>query len=387
METFNEVEIQTSFGGIGTNEQFDVQSFLYWADGGYMVLDHTATPKNQGVWLQYDSADPAFRRPWAVDALCGADKVDFSPEVEISPEYAEIGQQVTISATVHNYSNVSANNVTVRFYLGDPDNGGTQIGSDQTIANLNRVNGGQTVGIEWLAEGSGEQRIYAVIDPDNALAEVHDEVSNINNNKAYNLLTLAATDFVDIGLPQTYYPLTFGQATVGRDVSDEVTFSAHIALEGLDETLQFELVAVEATQPELTSYDYVGTPFDLSVWEGGVPIALDLTPNVETAPSVMKVQYPSQYVDDEVEVRRWSGTSWVDAGCGGRDVEQMAQDDQFIVPVCETGRYAVFVIENATPTAVTVNNVAGSVSSALVMVAISVVLMGVLTLRAVVRRS
>ncbi|MFK7800525.1 MAG: CARDB domain-containing protein, partial [Anaerolineae bacterium] len=355
MQTFSDIEIETSFGGITSLEQFDVQSFLYWADGGYMVLDHTATPKAQGVWLGYDSADPAFRRPFAVDALCGPDKIDFSPEIMIDPPYAEIGERVTISAQVHNYSNVSANSVKVRFYLGDPDNGGTQIGSDQTISNLNRASGSQTVSIDWLAEGSGEQRIYAVIDPDNQLAEVHDEVSNTNNNKAYNLLTMAVTDFVDIGLAETqaYYPLKFGTVgTVGRaQAGDELTYSAHIALEGLEETLQFELAPNTGTLTAPTNLSFVGTPLELSAWNKSNSIQVDLTPAADTAPSVMQVNYPNSVQDSHVTVRRWNGASWVDAGCDGRTVDQLSDINQFVVPVCETGTYAVFSSE--TPIVIT----------------------------------
>lgn len=121
------------------------------------------------------------------------DKTDFSHDVDLSPYYVNPGETVTISATGRNFSNVTANDVKVRFYLGDPDNRGKQIGADQIIPTLSRSGTGpQTVSIEWAAEGRGKQRIYAVIDPDNELAEIHDEVSNVNNNKGYNYIGIGA---------------------------------------------------------------------------------------------------------------------------------------------------------------------------------------------------
>ena len=59
-----------------------------------------------------------------------------SKEITFSPQSASPGTVVAIMAKVRNYSMVGANNVAVRFYEGDPDQGGVVIGN-ATVATLN----------------------------------------------------------------------------------------------------------------------------------------------------------------------------------------------------------------------------------------------------------
>ncbi|MFK7805099.1 MAG: LamG-like jellyroll fold domain-containing protein [Anaerolineae bacterium] len=343
-------------GDFPAGENFTLRSFLYNSQGGYIVLDHTADPAtNQGVWLNYNKPDPTFNRPWAFDALCGADKIDYSPEITFAPEYVSPGETVEISAKVHNYSNEIANNVEVDFYAGDPDNGGILIGRD-SIAQLSRQAGPQEVSMTWEAFGSGETRIYVVIDSENKIAEVHDEVSNVNNNKGYNTIRLAASDFVDMGLPQTYYPLEFGTtANATRAMTaDELSYSAHIAIKGLEETQQFELTAVKQEEAPPAGLRMIGKPIALQAYSAGLLDDVDLAPDAGDAPSVLKVGYGSSEIDEQVVLRRWSGSEWADAGCAGRQVEQITEANLFVAPVCETGRYALFTTDASGPAVATV---------------------------------
>ena len=64
-----------------------------------------------------------------------------------------------------------------------------QIGLDQNIPEL-KVQSSQTVTVQFDTTGYGGQTldIYAVVDPDNKIAEVHDETNPPNNNKAYAIL-------------------------------------------------------------------------------------------------------------------------------------------------------------------------------------------------------
>jgi hypothetical protein len=92
----------------------------------------------------------------------------------------------------------------VRFYLGDPESGGQQIGQVQ-VASLERRDGPKTIHITWSAAGRGKQKIYAVIDADNAInPELHDEDDAINNNVAYGDIQIGATGYADMG--RALYP-------------------------------------------------------------------------------------------------------------------------------------------------------------------------------------
>jgi ribosomal protein L37AE/L43A len=84
------------------------------------------------------------------------------------------GETVTITAVVNNLGGLSASNIPVVFYNGDPDKGGVQIGStkiDDLLAHRNA-----TAQIAWVA-ASGPKAIFVRVDPDNAIAEL-DETNN-----------------------------------------------------------------------------------------------------------------------------------------------------------------------------------------------------------------
>jgi hypothetical protein len=89
---------------------------------------------------------------------------------------------VAVSATFYNIGqlNVTAN-ITARFYLGDPDAGGVQIGSDYIIPGLN-TSRNHTTTINHTAI-IGLNQLYVVIDPPTATNGSVTE-SNETNNKA-----------------------------------------------------------------------------------------------------------------------------------------------------------------------------------------------------------
>jgi beta propeller repeat protein len=89
------------------------------------------------------------------------------------------GETVTITALINNLGENSQNNVVVRFYAGDPDAGGTQIDSDQTIPTI-PAGGMESAAVDWLAATEGSVPIYVVVDPDNAIPENNE----VDDNKA-----------------------------------------------------------------------------------------------------------------------------------------------------------------------------------------------------------
>lgn len=79
-------------------------------------------------------------------------------------------------------------NVTVQFYAGDPDAGGTLIGTG-AIPLLSPRSTASTSAVTWTPPAAGDYTVFAVIDPENAVAE-GDET---NNRVGRSLTVLAAT--------------------------------------------------------------------------------------------------------------------------------------------------------------------------------------------------
>lgn len=107
------------------------------------------------------------------------------PDLTLSPSDIIItapsltdGQTAIINATVHNIGNGYAANVVVSFYDGNPQNGGTLIGS-VTIPN---IAAGATAlsSVTWNTfDQSGRNYIHVIIDPQNLITE-----SNESNNSS-----------------------------------------------------------------------------------------------------------------------------------------------------------------------------------------------------------
>ena len=191
-----ETSIYLRFNNIEEEYSYVVDPYVYWSsDGGHLAVDYAVRPliASPETWWQttYDKPDPAFNLPWK-DGSEGDDYKLLSKEITFQPYSPRAGELVTVTAKVRNYSVSSDNDVTdvtVRLYLGDPDDGGQQIGSDQTIPEL-KVQSSQTETVQFDTTGYGGQtlNVYAVVDPDKQIEEMHDETNLPNNNKAYAIL-------------------------------------------------------------------------------------------------------------------------------------------------------------------------------------------------------
>ncbi|MFB0533463.1 MAG: CARDB domain-containing protein, partial [Anaerolineae bacterium] len=110
------------------------------------------------------------------------------------------GQEVTItvSGQVQNVGHLAAVSVTVRFWDGDPDGSGTQIGSDQIIATDPADPLGQdevaTAQVTWTTGVSGTHQIYVRVDPDNAIGEIDED----NNQKMETIWVAADRIFLPL---------------------------------------------------------------------------------------------------------------------------------------------------------------------------------------------
>ncbi len=134
------------------------------ADPG--TVNVTVTAHN---YLPYETAAGVLLIPADLTLATGDITVDGSGAV------LRDGEQAEVAAIIHNVGRMSASDVSVRFYLGDPDAGGVVIGT--TVLPSVQARGNATAKITWTVRAGGS-KLYVWADPDNALAE-HREDNNI----------------------------------------------------------------------------------------------------------------------------------------------------------------------------------------------------------------
>ncbi len=199
--------IDMGIGEVG----YIVTPYAYWANNGALVVDYAAKPElaapgGTPTWWQVhyeDLADPAFILPWRYDPEKGYNLQDEAKrqqtkDLQFYPSNPVVGDTVTIKARIHNFSLIPTPGlIGVRFYLGDPSSGGvllenisggTEVFTNQAIP----ARGTETV--QFMLEVNSEigsfPRIYALIDADDQLEEIHE-----NNNGAWGILNKStATD-------------------------------------------------------------------------------------------------------------------------------------------------------------------------------------------------
>lgn len=200
-------EINISIGRINTGligtKTYDVTPFIYWDASGALIVDYAVSPDFTGgvpsFWEAKYGTDPdlTFNLPWRYAGsrgLGGSDddlQTKQTYDIILSKQNLAAGDTTNIYARIQNYSNVDVfEDIVVRFYLGDPDNGGELIQNidGQTEVILDQINAREPVVAKlnnWIVPSSIEEQsaIFAIIDPDNIIGEVHD-----NNNKAWSLL-------------------------------------------------------------------------------------------------------------------------------------------------------------------------------------------------------
>jgi len=324
---------------------YAVWPYLYWAEDGYLVLDYTTSP-DRTFWTRYDKPDPAFILPWA-DGHCNTagdpHTEAFTRDILIDPPMVSSGDPVTITATVRNFSRESnAQSFDVTFYQGDPDSGGIQIGEPQEIEQYELgPRDVMTVTIQWTATGSGDQRIYAVIDRTNQLPEVHDETDPyVNNNKGYGVLRLGAVDFVDMGLAseQAYYSIPYG-------LNNTMQVSIFVPPGNLAETTRFDF-----EDTDLQVEGIAGKAFKLVAYRGeedwDTPEQdFSLQPDADHPPAVMTLSYADGDIagmdEGSLTLYRLEPAGWEVATCPGYQVQRFPEDNLLAVPLCYTSIFAL----------------------------------------------
>ena len=201
-----DIDVKVNLGTIEDSEKrYDVTPYAYWGNNGALVVDYAARPQlappgQPETWWQKEyghNVDPAFILPFRYHPEKGLNlsedaKRHFTNDIQFFPAKASGGDTVVVVARVHNYSLLDTENpIKVRFYIGDPDNGGTMITgingeTEVATETFLQFRTSQLVRMAWRVPENIKpySRIYAVIDPED---EIPDEIHD-NNNKGYNVL-------------------------------------------------------------------------------------------------------------------------------------------------------------------------------------------------------
>jgi hypothetical protein len=183
--------------------RYEVTPYAYWDSNGALVIDYAVAPEVSGpggedTWWDKHYGylpDPAFILPWHYDPEKGfsisENKRYQTNDIIFKPEDPKDGDTITIYAQVHNFSLIpTPGPVGIRFYVGDPDNGGELItgldGVDEVFTDgLIPSRGRMEVKLKWkIPEGLNSfPRIYAKIDANKEITEIHED-----NNKSWNIL-------------------------------------------------------------------------------------------------------------------------------------------------------------------------------------------------------
>ncbi len=192
------LELEVDLGKIDRSygpTEYRVTPYAYWSKQGALVVDYSVEPEidNQGgnTWWQEmygDFPDPSLILPWRLDPEKGfgindESKRQQTKDIVFDPAYPRSGDTVLITTTIRNFSlKDTPGPVKVRFYVGDPDNGGTLLtdieGQNEfETEGIVYARGLRTIELSWIFPDSLD-RISAdirVIDPDDSLEEIHED--------------------------------------------------------------------------------------------------------------------------------------------------------------------------------------------------------------------
>ena len=184
------------------NTRYTVTPYSYWAKNGALVIDYMVSPElpmDQVSWWEEkygDNPDPTMILPWKHDPEKGFRLADESErfktsDISFDPPHPAPGDTCISTARVRNFALLpTPGPVTARFYKGDPDGGGqmlTAVDGSTSITTDGIIDSRKmkTIGFKWVVPSNFDEsvRIYVQLDPDDEIAEIHE-----NNNKGWKTL-------------------------------------------------------------------------------------------------------------------------------------------------------------------------------------------------------
>lgn len=230
------LEVRGDLGNLdtqyGTSGTYYVKPYAYWTSYGAMALDFKVTQLPVGgnsFWQTHygNKTDLAFSLPWRYDLEKGypfprndSTYRHRTRDIRLSKDLPLGGDTVTIAAKIRNFGlQAITTPFTVKFYKGDPNNGGSFIAHttvDTTIA----ARGYRNVSVQWaipVSQNLDSLRIYALIDDENVVTnEVH-ENNNLGWAPAVSYGTITGVE-TDQTIPESFelaqnYPNPFNPSS------------------------------------------------------------------------------------------------------------------------------------------------------------------------------
>ncbi|MFM9986086.1 MAG: T9SS type A sorting domain-containing protein [Flavobacteriales bacterium] len=196
------------------NSLYAIKPYIFWGEGNEVVLDYEVNANGQFYQNNYSIQDPAWNLPWRLDeergyTLDAQTKVRQSKSIWFDKKFPSPGDTITAYARVFNYSLVATESpVEVQFFYGNPYNGGvpvTSIDGDETVTTDLPIASQQykevSMTIVLPEDFQDDGRLYAMIDPDSVMNEVHEE-----NNLCWRALgpffPMSNDDFEEVGVDE-----------------------------------------------------------------------------------------------------------------------------------------------------------------------------------------
>lgn len=247
-----DLSVGTNHGPLGANAAtmgYTTRPYLVWDESGAVTMDYEVLPTGSFYDL-YNTPDPALNLPWRLETERGLPLPDpverlRSKSFFLSNGNPLPGDTLHVKLRIYNYSSTATDGpVQASFYIGHPDMGGAlqQDLQGNTVFATNLpvpAQGMRTVEFDWVApaDSSVVGRLYAKLDPDGLMDEVHE-----NNNIGFVSLgafypNQAEVGVAEIGEAETNRVLCFpNPATKSCIVTLDLKHADELSVQVLDLT-------------------------------------------------------------------------------------------------------------------------------------------------------